>query len=282
MPKRERNQDEAHSRPAQGVDLSHSVLGGLKDPTLNSRISGSESNEEDGVQHFKIPFEDKAIVCERRGEGGEAALIFTHGAGGGVANPATRDFASGFAMTSPIVCFQGTMNLQSRIKTFHATIESQDAMETAIGGRSMGARAAVATALEREKRPSALVLVSYPLTGGKKGEKREKDRENVLVDLPKQTDVLFVFGSEDVQCDRGLLNDVAQKMIARSWFLKVDGADHSMSLKDKSAVQRMRMWTGAIAARWLADRDATKRYCSISWNKTDSKVTYEDWHSDNA
>ena len=145
----------------------------------------------------------------------------------------------------------------------------------------MGARAAVLTALEQNIKPRALVLVSYPLTGGKKGEKREQNRESILRDLPSDIDVLFVFGSEDFQCNSDLLEQVTQNMAARTWFLKVEGADHSMSLKDKSAVQRMRMWTGTIAAGWLKNRDATKSHCSLAWNKAERKVRHEDWHRSN-
>lgn len=282
MPKRKRasQADEEsvgsqHQKPAQ--DLNHSVLGGLKDPSLNSRISVNDGTEETSVERFEIPFEGKAIVCEKRGGAGSPSLIFTHGAGGGLANPATRDYAIGFAMTLPILCFQGTMNLQSRVKTFHTTVEHFDIGPIALGGRSMGARAAVLTALHMDRKPSALVLGSYPLTTGKKGETREEKREQILLDLPKSVDVLFVVGSNDAQCSVELLREVIGKMKAKSWLLEIKGADHSMSLKNKEGVERIRLWSGAVSAHWLKERDRGRRYCSMSWNSSTSKVVRTGW-----
>ena len=283
MPKRKRGNTKTDQNVNEEQDVKDSVLGGLKDPALNSRVSGKEEEEdaesqEPGVTHFDITFGEKFIVCEKRGrDDDELALIFTHGAGGGIANPATKDFCAGFAMVDPIVCFQGTMNLQNRVKTFHATIDHHEGRDLALGGRSMGARAAVLTALARDEKPSALVLVSYPLTGGKKGEKREDQREKILLDLPEDIDVLFVYGSEDIQCDSDLLAEVTAKMKATCWFMKVEGADHSMSLKDKSAVQKVRMWTGVTSGHWLDDRDDAKRYCTISWDREKGEVRHPKW-----
>ena len=59
-------------------------------------------------------------------------------------------FADGFSQKgSPVICFQGTMNLVSRVKGFHAVIKHEKAENAALGGRSMGARAAVVTMTER-------------------------------------------------------------------------------------------------------------------------------------
>ena len=268
-------------------DLNHSVLGGLKDPTLDSRVSGDEAEPEPGVQHISIPFNSQTIICERRSPQNQdskdakpPALIFTHGAGGGIANPATQSFAAGFALVSPVACFQGTMNLKNRIKTFHATVEHEDAEAegvAALGGRSMGARAAVITASEMEKTPEALVLVSYPLTGGKKGEKRDEARQKILLDLPASVDVLFISGDGDAMCDLELLDEVVGKMKARCWRLIVKGADHGMSLRDKTGVPRVRMWTGIMAAHWLQERSASKRHCAISWNSDAGEISRQDW-----
>lgn len=258
-------------------DVNHSVLGGLKDPTLNSRVSGDEPEEIDGITHFKIPFNDKTIVCEKQGTAGDPKLIFTHGAGGGVANPATRDFCAGFATVDPVVAFQGTMNLQSRVKTFNATLDHEQGV-SAIGGRSMGARAAVLTALDREEKPKALVLASWPLTTGKKGEKREPERrEQILVDLPEGIDVLFIAGTKDVQCDLEQLEQLRAKMQAKSWLIQVEGADHGMSLKKKDGVKPVRVRTGALAAEWLRRRDDTNRLCAVSWDPDAEDVTCGGW-----
>ena len=273
MPKRKRGQEkprQAEARESEVVD--HSVLGGLKG---GYRVTGDDDSitEDGAVQPFKIPFKERAIVCERRGDKDEPDLIFTHGAGGGLANPATKEFAEGFAEVSSIVCFQGTMNLQSRIQTFHAVIEHKK-VDCALGGRSMGARAAVVAAQQSDGAAvNALVLVSFPMVGGKKRESREQ----ILLDLPDNVDVLFVVGSKDSMCDMDHLNRVIGKMKARSWVVEVQRADHGMSLRPNDGVQPIRMKTGSIAAQWLAERDASKRYCLLSWDEASKAVVSDGW-----
>jgi predicted alpha/beta-hydrolase family hydrolase len=204
-------------------------------------------------------------------------LIFTHGAGGGITAAALQDFAEGFAANLPVVCFQGNMNLKSRVKAFHTVIEDQSDAK-ALGGRSMGARAAVMAALECEESPTALILVSYPLTAGGKEQKRQPEtREQILIDLPETTDVLFISGSQDSQCDLELLAEVRGKMEAKSWLVEVSGADHGMSVKPKSAVQSIRSRTGLIAAEWLSSRDKSKQYCRVAWDGEEGSVSCEGW-----
>ena len=121
------------------------------------------------------------------------------------------------------------------------------------------------------------MLVSYPLTGGKKGEKRAEERESILLDLLKPVDVLFISGDGDAMCDLDLLDEVIGKMKAKCWRLIVKGADHSMSLRDKAGVPRVRMWTGIMAAHWLQERSASKRHCAISWDSDAGQVSRQDW-----
>ena len=290
MPKRKKppsastGDDERKAKGDRSPDLSHSVvLGGMKDPTLNSRVSGTESSEDDGITHFTVPFGEKAIVCEKHStskpakDSKDVALIFTHGAGGGIANPATRDFAIGFGALDPMVCYQGTMNLQNRVKGFHAVMENAGGKVEAIGGRSMGARAAVLTALEKE-RVGALVLVSWPLLTGK-GEREPERREQILTDLPEGVDVLFVLGTEDKQCPLKQFEEVRGKMKAKTFVAKVKGADHGMSLKQKGGVQAVRRETGALSARWLKERKDMREggRCSVEWNEDGSDVVVSDW-----
>ncbi|GAB1737664.1 hypothetical protein NU219Hw_g2078t1 [Hortaea werneckii] len=264
-----------------GEDTHHSVLGGLKG---GYRVDGTGSAQRQdhstilttsSIEQYNIPFNDKSIVCERRGEAGRPALIFTHGAGGGLANPATSEFANGFAEKAGIVSFQGTMNLQSRIKTFHAVMLHEQ-VDTALGGRSMGARAAATAAIEEDHQTKALVLVSFPLVGGK----NKESREQTLLDLPKDLDVLFVSGSKDAQCDNADLTKAMSKMNSRSWLICVEEADHSMSWKAKSSVQEMRRLTGRLAAEWLSDRDVSRSRCTISWNEKAAEVHCSGWTTD--
>ncbi|KAI7279770.1 hypothetical protein KC345_g5158 [Hortaea werneckii] len=262
-------------------DTHHSVLGGLKggyrvDGTGSAQLEDNNATlTTSSVEQYNIPFNDKSIVCERRGEAGRPSLIFTHGAGGGLANPATSEFANGFAEKAGIVSFQGTMNLQSRIKTFNAVMLHEQ-FDTALGGRSMGARAAATAAIEENHSTKTLVMVSFPLVGGK----NKESREQTLLDLPKDMDVSFVSGSKDAQCDLTELNDVMSKMDARSWLICVEEADHSMSWKAKSSIQEMRRLTGRLAAEWLCDRDVNARRCTVSWNEEAAEIHCSGWLPD--
>jgi predicted alpha/beta-hydrolase family hydrolase len=282
MAKRKRKQlDETAAVKEAGKDMD----GGLKESTTNSHSAGGDKNGE-GVSHFQIPFNDKHIICEKRygtsSEDGNVSLIFTHGAGGGIENPATKDFVTGFANAAEhdALCFQGTMNLSHRTKAFHAVVEHEGGA-TALGGRSMGARAAVITATEcdEEKRSEALILVSYPLSAGKTPKKQldVDPRKQILLNLPSSIDVLFVVGSEDSMCDLAELETVRRDMAAKTWLIEVKGSDHGMSLKLKAGVRPVRLRTGALAAEWLKERPAAERNCSVSWDNDDAKVTFDGW-----
>ncbi|KAK5680670.1 hypothetical protein LTS10_007603 [Elasticomyces elasticus] len=233
--------------------------------TKDHAVPESETNSNSNVKHFTVPYNDKTIPCERRGEGIVPALIWTHGAGGGLAAPATSQFADGFSEHSPIVSFQGSMNLPSRTKMFHTVMEHQD-FDLALGGRSMGARAATIAAVEQDRKTKALVPVSFPLTGGKKGESREQ----ILLDLPDTIDVLFISGDRDSMCDLEQLREVIERMKAKCWLVTVKGADHGMSWSPAGTVATMREKTGAIAAEWLQKRSLDERYYELSWSRDGS------------
>lgn len=294
MPKRKRNATADAKGDEAPAEDGHDIVGGLKDPTGNTRSTGSTTNKTDQVTHFQVPFNDKQIVCERHHAGESLkkdkniSLVFTHGAGGGINNPATKDFVTGFASSAKedAICFQGTMNLVNRTKTFHAVIENQGRAR-ALGGRSMGSRAAVVTATESEEdmRPEALVLVSYPLSSEKpaklkKGKENDVDpRKQILLDLPENIDVLFVIGSKDSMCDLDALDEVRRAMKTKSWVMEVKKADHGMSFSPKAGVQPVRLRTGVLAAEWLNKRDEKKRYCSVEWSKEDEEVVVSGWQA---
>lgn len=166
------------------------------------------------AQTFDISYKDKSIHCEKRGTG-PTKLIFTHGAGGGLDSPAIHDFAVGFAETSSIVSFKGNMNLRSRTLFFKAVMEDQH-LTKALGGRSMGARAAV---MAKDDSTQTFILVSYPLIG----DKNKEHRDQILVDLDKHCNVLFIIGDNDNMCPLQDLNDVRTKMSAQSWLMVVKG-----------------------------------------------------------
>lgn len=151
------------------------------------------------------------------------ALIFTHGAGGTLKSDGIANFVHGFGQCKPIFCFQGNMNLKSRSKMFSAVVEHQS-FSQCLGGRSMGARAAVIAATDLT---TCLVLVSYPLQTDK------EVRDQILLDIPAHVKVIFVSGDNDSMCDLQLLRDVRARMKCSSWQVTVQDADHGMNVKPK-------------------------------------------------
>lgn len=296
MPKRKRagkepkaDKQEAHREDAE--DGANSASTHLK---VANPPPAPDAAEDANVTHFTIPFGDKKpIVCERHqppkhDPKPSPSLIFTHGAGGGITAPAVRDFARGFSESDAVVTWQGNMNLTSRVRGFKTVVEavkSDDGKKVALGGRSMGARAAVLTALEMIEEggaaaaPEALVLVSWPLTAGKEGKREPERREKILKDLPESTDVLFVVGERDEQCDLEMFEEVRAEMKARSWVVVVKGADHGMGLREKAGVETMRMRTGSLAAEWLRERHVEKRMGELEWHGEDEEVAWSGWRS---
>lgn len=231
------------------------VVGGMNG---DYRVTGTETS--DDFKSFTIPTENgKVIPCQTRGDlpsSTDTVLVFTHGAGGGIENPATKLFAEGYAGVSSVLLFQGTMNLQNRVKSFEAVVrfhqETHPDTPLAVGGRSMGARAAAMVAQEHDE-IKKLVLVSYPLTSPK-GDVRDQ----ILLDLPKEKEVLFVIGSNDAMCNIKELNKVREKMTARNQLVIVEGGDHGMSLslglkghEKEVAIEQQRRNSGKVAAKWV-------------------------------
>ncbi|KAF2149507.1 hypothetical protein K461DRAFT_208259, partial [Myriangium duriaei CBS 260.36] len=200
------------------------------------------------------------------------SLIFTHGAGGGMTNPATTEFAHGYASISSVVLFQAMGNLGHRTACFETVLEHSTTVR-ALGGRSMGARAAVLTAKSHREKISALVLVSFPLMSAK----AEESREDILLDIDQDTDVLFISGERDSMCDLEHLGRVRRQMKAKSWLLVVEGADHGMSLSDKESVGIVRRNTGQIAAAWVNSRDEQRTELRIRWDREKAEVVAEEW-----
>ncbi|KAH7074645.1 Alpha/Beta hydrolase protein [Paraphoma chrysanthemicola] len=185
-------------------------------------------------------------------------LIITHGAGGTLSAPAVVNFCTGFAAYLPVLAFQGSMNLGSRVKGFHACVQhlsdkgqnKHDSGRLVLGGRSMGARAAVLAASEvlessAEDTRVDIILVSYPLQGPK------DVRDQILLDLPASVNVLFVIGERDNMCPLDLLDGVRGKMKAKSQLVIVRGADHGMHTKPAGVERERGEESGRIAAEWV-------------------------------
>ena len=191
-----------------------------------------------------------------------SSLIFTHGASGTLKADAMANFAEGFATTAPMLSFQGSMNLNSRVKMFEAVCEDQKAFKC-LGGRSMGARAAIMAATDEN---THLALVSYPLHNNK------ATRDQILLDLPADKKVIFVSGNHDNMCDLKKLEDVRSKMKCKTWLCVVEGADHGMKTKPAKASKAIVLKTGEIVARWLEDSEKFPISSTISWNDETSAV----------
>lgn len=249
-----------------------------KNEVTEDKAANNENHDsmDDQCHSFTIPFPTKKdIPCEHRGAnpGTTPSLIWTHGAGGGIDNPATRDFAIGFARTSPVVVFQSNANLANRIKTYQTVMEHID-FASALSGRSMGARAA-GTIAAGDERVKAVVLVSYPLIG-----KGGDVRDEILLKLPERVDVLFVIGSKDSMCPAEHFEEVRGRMIAKSWLVVGEGADHGMALKKSADSAAFRRKTGEVAAEWLRQRDPEKRFREVRWDDEKGIAMASPWRED--
>ena len=227
----------------------------------------AESKEDDNeVDNFTVPMDSKIIPASRTGQG-PVRLIFTHGAGGTITTPAIVNFSAGFSKnsTASIICFQGNMNLKSRVKMFgavydHASSTYQHRTTIALGGRSMGARAAVLAVTEDIKH---LILASYPLQTNK------ETRDQILLDLPGDKKVLFISGDHDSMCDLNKLNEVRMKMKAKTWLIRVRDADHGMNVKPKKATVSIGEQCGILAAEWLCGMKDDGTESEIWWGEDD-------------
>lgn len=257
------------------------VIGGMNG---DYRVTGNEAS--DTYEVFTVTSRDgKDIPCQQWHSSNPKAsgttLIFTHGAGGGLENPATKLFAEGYASKGNVVCFQGTMNLKSRLKSFQDVLDHLRTKDPkhkfAAGGRSMGARAAVMLAQENDA-IKKLILASYPLTSPK-GDKRDE----ILLELPKDKEVLFIIGSNDSMCDKNGLKEVQKKMKATSLIRIVEGADHGMSLskvpkgQNKARIiEEVRRVSGQEAALWVIDTSSIKNLSSLDLSSAEAGDTEPD------
>ncbi|KAA6413424.1 MAG: hypothetical protein FRX48_03170 [Lasallia pustulata] len=230
-------------------------------------------------QTLEVPYSPKPIQCtlswpeetknreDRESPSPTPVLIFTHGAGGTLSSDAIANFSAGFAVHAPILCFQGNMNLKSRVKMYSCVIENQS-FSMCLGGRSMGARAAVMAATDATER---LVLVSYPLHTGK------ETRDEILLDLAQSVKVIFVIGSRDSMCGLGQLEDVRSKLKCKTWLVVVEEADHGMSVKPKSGTEAVGKMTGEVVANWVDECEEKKTEGRITWKGEEERAEWSGW-----
>ena len=103
--KRKLNSDDPSITEANDADEASSSKAVAQNPSEKSSPT---------TEDLTIPFNDKIITCRQynpqssqKQSSSSPSLIFTHGAGGGISNPATSEFASGFARLHPLLSFEG-------------------------------------------------------------------------------------------------------------------------------------------------------------------------------
>ena len=231
----------------------------------------TETNENGPAQKdLEIPFPSKGPITSIKYAKSEGllsqtpSLVFTHGASGTLKADAMANFAEGYAnrASAPMLSFQGSMNLTSRVKMFETVGKDQNAL-TCFGGRSMGARAAIMAATDDT---THLALISYPLHNN------NAVRDQILLDLPADKRVIFISGDHDSMCDLKKLASVRSKMKCKTWLCVVQGADHGMKMKPAKASKEMVQKTGEIVAEWLEDTEKYATSSTISWNAETSSI----------
>ena len=329
------------TRKSSENDVEASTSLDEKDSNIN--VEPRRPPTANNIRHFNVPREkgNNHVICEYHyNNDTEAApkedtapvtakqlestrLIFTHGAGGGLKALATRDFAVGFSSVSPIICFEGSMNLTSRVEGFNdvlrhhsqhgkanGSIDAQSIVYPALGGRSMGARAAMLRA-EKERNaclsenksdsasplptPRPLVFASYPLNppGKQQSASDIAMRRGILLSIPEDTPVLLIVGSRDEFCSVEDLQDLVGEMKAQVWAIVVHGLDHGMNVvasalaalgqkvskKDREeAAAALRRETGKYAALWLKQRADTRENNTAQSNSDRVELMWWDWH----
>lgn len=215
--------------------------------------------------------------------GGNPDLLFTHSAGGDLHTPSSANFVNGFVNTASrktVFAFKGNVNLKSRVSMFK-TILDQNLVQTeetsirieptCLGGRSMGARAAVEAAREGT---THLVLVSYPLHTDK------SVRDQILLNIPEHVKVIFVTGDRDEMCDLARLDEVREKMQCQTWRVVVHSADHAMACKPMSTAEAIQRETGRVVSGWLDDADPDKTEGRIFWDGEEGMARWTGWSDD--
>ncbi len=149
---------------------------------------------------------------------------------------------------------------------FSAVIEDRKA-PFGLGGRSMGARAAVMAATEATKH---LVLISYPLHTS------DQVRDQILLDISPSVKVIFVSGDRDSMCDLTRLEEVRSKMTCQTWRIAIEGADHGMDMRPKKFTGAVGIKTGEVVAEWIQRSDHTRREWRIVCNE-DGQVEWTGW-----
>ena len=176
----------------------------------------------------------------------ELDLIFTHGRGSKLSNEAIVAFTEGWARTQTTLNFEDTGDLNRRAGIFRALMLAYPST-TSLGGRSMGARAAVRGSMYSP--PRKLIMFTYPLIRGL------DERFEELLELKSDVDVLLELGDSDAHCHEIHLKVVRQRMRARTWWVRMVNGDHALWYDPDEKRTALCNIAGQIAARWNVSRD---------------------------
>ncbi|KAJ0005923.1 hypothetical protein NQD34_015817 [Periophthalmus magnuspinnatus] len=208
----------------------------------------TEMNEERGCgmdgelvteETLLIPFGAKqlsAVLCRPTvplQDGADVGVILSHGAGGDMNFRQLVSLAHTLAAKG-FLCLRFTCkapNLVYRVKAYSAVWFWPST------GRSMGSRVAVALLRQlsdgTEDAARGLICLSFPLhTASQRDTYHQRSQD--LRQLPQQTTVLFVSGTQDDMCDRDLLNKTVEDMKAQVDVLWLNGGSHGLAVKGRS------------------------------------------------
>jgi hypothetical protein len=173
------------------------------------------------------PAEDTSSSEEQRAWP-DPFCVFTHGKSTTLDDPHVRSFCLGFARTAPILVFQDYREEILRVQTFRSLANSFPGVK-AYSGRSLGARnAARATVFSTIKR---VILVTFPLVRGL------DVRYSDLLALSADAEVLFLSGDSDALAPETHLKEIRRKMKAKSWWIRLVGADHQFRLWETKTIR---------------------------------------------
>ncbi|KAH7400066.1 hypothetical protein BKA64DRAFT_707746 [Cadophora sp. MPI-SDFR-AT-0126] len=184
-------------------------------------------------------------------------MIFTHGRGSKL-DEAIVAFTEGWARTQTSLNFEELGDLNTRAGIFRALMLASPSA-ISLGGRSMGARAAVRGSMYSPARK--LILFTHLLIRGL------DERYEELLELKPDVDVLFVFGDSDALCHEMHLNTVRQRMHARTWWVRMIDGDHALWYDLDEKRTALCNIAGQIAARWNVSRDPELTELTLNLDK---------------
>ncbi|XP_058641992.1 testis-expressed protein 30 isoform X1 [Onychostoma macrolepis] len=200
-------------------------------------------------ENVRIPFEQKELdgvltVPADVSAGHCTAVVLTHGAGGDMHTKQLESLARALAR-SGVLCLRFTcraLNFLYRIRAYSAVVEYLKTHERYapnslfLGGRSMGARTAVAVCkcicdIQKDAVQGVLCL-SFPLNVPGKPQ-TYVERSSGLLAL-SQTSVLFVSGTADNMCQQNLLQNIIHVMKSPSAVHWVKDANHGLTVRGRT------------------------------------------------